>query len=248
MISADVVHPYMREQGWTFATDFPGATGDRVNGVGRLYEIYRKAKPDYTGRVTVPVLWDKQRETIVSNESSEIIRMLNSAFDGVGAAPADFYPLALREEIGAVNDRVYNDVNNGVYKAGFATAQDAYDDAYAAVFDALDWMEQKLIYQLYLAGDTLTEADWRLFTTLIRFDAVYYSHFKCNKRRIEDYPAMSNYLRELYQYPGVRGTVSIDHIKHHYYGSHRHINPTGIVPDGPELNFDAPYQRTPPSL
>ncbi len=242
-ISVDVVHPHMAEEGWTFATDFPGATGDRVNGKQRLYEIYQMARRDFTGRVTVPVLWDKWQGTIVSNESADIIRMLNGAFDGVGARPGDFYPLALRHEVDAVNERVYNTVNNGVYKAGFATAQAAYERAYTALFETLDWLDERLKRQLYLAGETLTEADWRLFTTLVRFDAVYYSHFKCNKYRIADYPALSNYLRDLYQYPGIKPTVNLDHIKHHYYGSHRQINPTGIVPLGPVLNFDAPHDR-----
>lgn len=243
MLSADIVHPYMGAEGWTFATDFPGATGDRVNGKARLYEIYCLAKPDFTGRATVPVLWDKWQGTIVSNESSEIIRMLNSVFDGVGARPADFYPLALRKEIDAVNARVYDTVNNGVYKAGFASTQAAYDKAYIALFETLDWLDERLGRQLYLAGETLTEADWRLFTTLVRFDAVYYSHFKCNKYRIADYRNLSNYLRELYQYPDVAGTVNIAHIKQHYYGSHRHINPSGIVPLGPDLDFGAPHDR-----
>ncbi len=243
MVSVDVVHPHMAEHGWTFGTDFPGASGDRVNGRDYLYEVYLKAKPDYTGRVTVPTLWDKERETIVSNESSEIIRMFNSAFDGVGARSGDYYPLALRAEIEAVNERVYESVNNGVYKAGFATTQEAYEEAFTALFDSLDWLDQRLSRQRYLAGNVLTEADWRLFTTLLRFDAVYYSHFKCNKRRIADYASLSNYLRELYQHPGVRTTVNMEHIKHHYYRSHRNINPTGIVPLGPELDFDAPHDR-----
>jgi putative glutathione S-transferase len=243
MIGVDIVHPHMGGHGWTFGTDFAGATGDRVNGKAYLYEIYLRAKPDYTGRVTVPVLWDKQRETIVSNESSEIIRMFNSAFDGIGAAAGDYYPAALREEIDAVNERVYHSVNNGVYKAGFATAQDAYEDAFAALFETLDWLDQRLARRPYLAGDRLTEADWRLFTTLVRFDAVYYGHFKCNKRRIMDYGNLSPYLRALYQHPGIRETVNFEHIKHHYYGSHRQINPTGIVPLGPELDLDAPHNR-----
>ena len=243
VIGVDVVHPHMGEEGWTFATDLPGATGDRVNGKMRLYEIYRLAKPDFTGRVTVPVLWDKWQGTIVSNESAEIIRMFNSAFDGVGARRADFYPLALRQEIEAVNARVYRDVNNGVYRAGFATTQAAYEQAYTALFETLDWLDDRLGRQLYLAGEALTEADWRLFTTLVRFDAVYYGHFKCNKRRIAEYSNLSNYLRELYQYPDVSGTVSLDHIKQHYYGSHRHINPTGIVPLGPELKLEAAHDR-----
>jgi putative glutathione S-transferase len=246
MIGVDVVHPHMAGHGWTFDTDFARATGDRVNGKAYLYEIYLKAKPDYTGRVTVPVLWDKQRETIVSNESSEIIRMFNSAFDGIGAAAGDYYPAALREEIDAVNERVYHSVNNGVYKAGFATAQDAYEDAFTALFETLDWLDQRLARQPYLAGDRLTEADWRLFTTLVRFDAVYYGHFKCNQRRIMDYDDLSPYLRALYQHPGIRETVNFEHIKHHYYGSHRQINPTGIVPLGPELDLDAPHDRGAP--
>ncbi len=245
VIGVDVVHPHMAEQGWTFDTDFPGATGDTVNGKSRLYEIYLAAKQDYTGRVTVPVLWDTHERTIVSNESSEIIRMLNSAFDAVGAQPGDYYPAALREAIDAVNARIYDDVNNGVYKAGFATSQKPYETAYTALFEALDWLEETLGRQLYVAGETLTEADWRLFTTLVRFDAVYYSHFKCNKRRIVDYANLSNYLRQLYQHPGVRETVNMEHIKQHYYGSHRQINPTGIVPRGPELDFDALHNRTP---
>ena len=243
MIGVEIVHPHMAEEGWTFATDFPGATGDRVHHKSRLYEIYLQAKPDFSGRVTVPVLWDTAQGTIVSNESAEIIRMFNSAFDGIGARPADFYPLALRPEIDAVNARVYNDVNNGVYKAGFATTQAAYDRAYTVLFDALDGLDERLGRQRYLAGETLTEADWRLFTTLVRFDAVYHGHFKCNKYRIADYRNLSNYLRELYQYQDVAGTVSLDHIKHHYYGSHRQINPTGIVPLGPELKLDAPHDR-----
>lgn len=243
MVGVDIVHPHMAEEGWTFAADFPGATGDRINGKARLYEIYQQAKPDFTGHVTVPVLWDKQQGTIVSNESAEIIRMFNSAFDGIGARPADFYPKALWAEIDAVNDRVYHAINNGVYKAGFATRQAAYEQAYIALFEALDEMDARLGRQLYLAGETLTEADWRLFTTLVRFDAVYYGHFKCNKRRITDYPNLSNYLRELYQYPDLSGTVNFEHIKHHYYGSHRQINPTGIVPLGPELDLSAPHDR-----
>jgi len=246
MIGVDIVHPHMGGHGWTFGTDFAGATGDRVNGKAYLYEIYLKAKPDYTGRVTVPVLWDKQRQTIVSNESSEIIRMFNSAFDGIGAAAGDYYPAALREEIDAVNERVYHSVNNGVYKAGFATAQDAYEDAFAALFETLDWLDQTLGRRPCLAGDRLTEADWRLFTTLVRFDAVYYGHFKCNKRRIMDYGNLSPYLRSLYQHPGIRETVDLAHIKHHYYGSHRQINPTGIVPLGPDLDLDAPHDRGAP--
>jgi putative glutathione S-transferase len=243
MIGVDVVHPHMAGHGWTFDTDFAGATGDRVNGKAYLYEIYLKAKPDYSGRVTVPVLWDKQRQTIVSNESSEIIRMFNAGFDEVGAAAGDYYPAAMRDAIDAVNERVFHSVNNGVYKAGFATAQDAYEEAFAALFETLSRLDQTLGRQPYLAGERLTEADWRLFTTLVRFDAVYYSHFKCNKRRIVDYENLWPYLRALYQHPGIRATVNLDHIKQHYYGSHRTINPTGIVPLGPELDLDAPHNR-----
>jgi putative glutathione S-transferase len=243
MIDVSVVHPLMGDNGWTFDTDFNGATGDRLSGKKYLYEIYLKAKPDYTGRATVPTLWDKERNTIVSNESAEIIRMLNSAFDGIGAKPGDYYPEDLRSEIDAVNRRVYRDINNGVYKCGFATTQDAYEEAFDALFDALDWVEERLGRQAWLAGDRVTEADWRLFTTLLRFDPVYVGHFKCNKRRIADYPNLSNYLRALYQTPGVAETVRMDHIKFHYYVSHKSINPTGIVPKGPELNLDAPHNR-----
>jgi putative glutathione S-transferase len=243
MISVDVAHPLMLGEGWTFADDFPGATGDRVNGKQRLYEIYQQAKSDYSGRVTVPVLWDKELGTIVSNESSEIIRMLGSAFDAVGAKPGDYYPQALRQSIDEINDRVYDKVNNGVYKCGFATSQRAYEQAFAPLFDTLDALEQRLAVQRYLAGQRLTEADWRLFTTLIRFDAVYYGHFKCNRQRIADFPNLSNYLRDLYQQDGVAATVRIDHIKHHYYASHRQINPSGIVPLGPALDFAGPHDR-----
>ncbi len=191
----------------------------------------------------MPVLWDKKKETIVNNESSEIIRMLNSAFDGIGARPGDYYPLALRTEIDAVNARVYDTVNNGVYKAGFATTQEAYEEAVTALFDSLDWLEDRLSRQRYLVGERITEADWRLFTTLVRFDPVYVGHFKCNLRRIADYPALQGYLRELYQWPGVAETVDLHHIKHHYYGSHKTINPTGIVPKGPILDLDTPHGR-----
>jgi putative glutathione S-transferase len=243
MISVDVVHPLMASEGWTFSDEFAGATGDRVNGKQRLYEIYQAAKPDYSGRVTVPVLWDKERQTIVSNESAEIIRMLNSAFDGRGAKPGDYYPEQLRPSIDELNEHVYDKINNGVYKAGFATTQSAYERAYVPLFDALDGLEQRLAAHRYLAGERQTEADWRLFTTLIRFDAVYYSHFKCNRQRISDYPNLSNYLRDLYQRDGVAATVHMDHIKHHYYASHRNINPTGIVPLGPSLDFGTPHDR-----
>ncbi|MBN9037102.1 MAG: glutathione S-transferase family protein [Rhizobiales bacterium] len=242
VISVSVVHHFMGENGWTFLKE-DGATGDTLYGFDYLHQIYTKADPTYSGRVTVPVLWDRKEETIVNNESSEIIRMLNSAFDQWGDASLDFYPQPLRAGIDALNDFVYPAINNGVYRAGFATKQDAYEEAFRELFSALDEIEARLSRQRYLAGDRLTEADWRLFTTLIRFDAVYYSHFKCNLRRIADYPNLSNYLRDLYQVPGVADTVNMAHIKAHYYGSHRTINPTGIVPLGPELDFDAPHDR-----
>jgi len=241
-ISVSVVHHFMGENGWTFLQE-DGATGDTLYGLDFLHQIYARADPAYSGRVTVPVLWDKQEQTIVSNESSEIIRMLNSAFDEWGDTSLDFYPDALRAEIDAVNERIYPAINNGVYRAGFATTQEAYEEAYRELFSALDEMEDRLSRQRYLAGDRLTEADWRFFTTLIRFDAVYVGHFKCNLRRISDYPALSNYLRELYQVRGVAETVNLHHIKAHYYGSHGTINPTRIVPLGPELDFDAPHDR-----
>jgi glutathionyl-hydroquinone reductase len=244
MISVNAVHPLMAGDGWTLADDFPGATGDSVNGKQRLYEIYQAAKPDYSGRVTVPVLWDKEKRTIVSNESAEIIRMFNSAFDGIGAKPGDYYPEEHRQCIDEVNERVYDKINNGVYKAGFATTQHAYESAFVPLFAALDGLEERLETHRWLAGTVQpTEADWRLFTTLIRFDAVYYSHFKCNRQRIADFPNLSNYLRDLYQQEGVAPTVHMDHIKHHYYASHRTINPTGIVPVGPALDFALPHNR-----
>lgn len=242
VISVSVVHHFMGENGWTFRTD-EAATGDELYGLDFLHQIYTKADPAYSGRVTVPVLWDKQEKTIVSNESAEIIRMLNSAFDEWGDARLDFYPQPLRGEIDAVNERVYDAINNGVYKAGFATKQAAYEEAFDELFAALDEMEARLSNQRYIVGNLLTEADWRLFTTLVRFDAVYYSHFKCNRRRIEDYANLSNYMRELYQVPGVAGTVNMHHIKSHYYGSHETINPTRIVPKGPKLDFTRPHDR-----
>ncbi|MBC8716979.1 glutathione S-transferase family protein [Ochrobactrum sp. Marseille-Q0166] len=242
VISVSVVDYLMVEEGWTFYGT-TGSTGDALYNSKRLHEIYTRADPTYSGRVTVPVLWDKQRETIVSNESSEIIRMLNSAFDAFGDTSLDLYPEALRGEIDALNEFVYPNINNGVYRAGFATSQDAYDEAFGQVFAALDTLEQKLSQQRYLAGSSLTEADWRLFTTLLRFDPVYVGHFKCNLRRIADYPNLWNYTRELYQVPGVASTVNMEHIKGHYYCSHKMINPTGIVPLGPEIDFSAPHDR-----
>jgi len=242
MISISVVHWYMAEHGWTFDMG-EGVVPDTVNGAQYMHQIYTEAQPDYSGRVTVPVLWDKKTGTIVSNESSEIIRMLNSAFNGIGANPGDYYPQVLRAEIDEMNDRIYDTVNNGVYKAGFATSQEAYEEAMGPLFDTLDWLEIRLANQRYLTGATITEADWRLFTTLIRFDPVYVGHFKCNIRRIADYPNLSGYLRDLYQKPGVAATVHMDHIKSHYYASHKTINPSGVVPVGPEVDFSSPDNR-----
>ncbi|MCK0165017.1 glutathione S-transferase family protein [Marinobacter sp. S6332] len=243
-ISVSVVHPDMVENGWEFQPD-DSAHKDDLHDFRFMHQVYTKAAPDYTGRVTVPALWDKHQNTIASNESAEIIRMFNSAFDGLEGVNTDldFYPEALRADIDAVNERVYDTVNNGVYKAGFATAQDQYEKAYAELFESLDWLEDKLAKQRYLTGSTLTEADWRLFTTLVRFDAVYYSHFKCNRQRVSDFPALSGYLRELYQVPGVADTVDIRQIKQHYYVSQRTINPTQVVPVGPQLDFTAPHGR-----
>lgn len=242
VIGVSVVHPYMGDEGWTFG-ECQGCTPDHVNGLHALYEAYAMADPSYTGIVTVPVLWDKKGRQIVNNESSEIIRILNSAFDRWGDADLDFYPEMLHAEIDAVNDFVYNAVNNGVYKAGFATEQAQYDAAVDALFAALDALEERLVRQRYLVGDRITEADWRLFTTLVRFDSVYYSHFKCNLRRLVDYPNLWGYTRELYQLPGVADTVNLDHIKQHYYTSHPALNPSGIVPRGPVIDFDAPHAR-----
>ncbi|GAA3924935.1 glutathione S-transferase family protein [Litoribacillus peritrichatus] len=242
-ISVTAVNPDMLENGWEFKSFPDNQPNEPLYGFEFHHQVYTKAKPDYTGRVTVPVLWDKKTETIVSNESSEIIRMFNSAFNDLTGNTLDFYPEAQRPEIDRVNERVYHAINNGVYRSGFATSKAAYEEAYVELFDALDWVESVLDSQRYLAGDQLTEADWRLFTTLIRFDAVYYSHFKTNKQRLMDYPNISNYLRELYQVEGVKETVNMEHIKRHYFFSHRTINPTGIVPVGPELDFDAPHDR-----
>jgi putative glutathione S-transferase len=242
VVSMSVLEPLYGPHGWRFGTS-PGTSPDSVNGASELAEIYLRADPRYTGRVSVPALWDKERRTIVNNESAEIIRMLNGAFGRFTNVRTDYYPPALREEIDRVNALVYENVNNGVYRAGFATAQEAYEEAFRALFRVLDELERRLARQRYLAGGDITEADWRLFTTLVRFDAVYYSHFKCNLRRIIDYPNLSNYLRDLYQQEGVAATVNMDHIKRHYYGSQRHVNPTGIVPLGPELDFMAPHDR-----
>jgi putative glutathione S-transferase len=242
VVSMSVVSPDMLKDGWTFNTD-EGSSGDAVNGKSKLSEIYLLADPKYTGRVSVPVLWDKERKTIVNNESPEIIRMLNTAFDAFTNERADYYPQALRAQIDKINELVYPNVNNGVYRAGFATSQAAYEEAFRNLFDALDEIEQILSRQRYVAGNAVTEADWRLFCTLIRFDAVYYSHFKCNWRHIYEYPNLSHYVRDLYQVPGVAETVNLEQIKRHYYGSQRQVNPTGIIPVGPQLDFAAPHDR-----
>ena len=243
VISVSVVHHFLGEDGWTFVSG-EGGTGDHLYGSSFLHQIYTKASPRYSGRVTVPVFWDKKEETIVSNESAEIIRMLNSAFDEWGDASVDFYPEPLRDEIDGLNTMIYPAINNGVYRAGFASKQEAYEEAFNELFSTLDALEDRLSRQRYLMGHLITEADWRLFTTLARFDPVYFGHFKCNLRRIADYPNLSNYLRDLYQVPGVAGTVDIGHIKKHYYGSHAVINPTRIVPVGPEIDYAAPHDRS----
>jgi putative glutathione S-transferase len=242
MIDVSVVHWHMGDQGWTFEAA-EGGTGDPLHDADYLHQLYTRADPAYSGRVTVPVLWDKERSTIVSNESAEIIRMFNRAFDGLGAASANFYPEALRAEIDLVNDEVYDRVNNGVYKAGFATEQAAYEEAAQALFQTLEGLEERLSGQRYLAGDQVTEADWRLFTTLVRFDPVSHGHFKCNLKRLVDYPNLFAYARELYQWPGVAETIDFQHIKKHYYGSHGSVNPTGIVPIGPEIDWTRPHGR-----
>jgi putative glutathione S-transferase len=242
MISLSVVNWFMAEDGWTFK-DTNGVIPDSVNNASFLHQVYVAAVSDYSGRVTVPVLWDKKKETIVSNESSEIIRMFNSAFDEVGATPGDYYPGPLQTEIDVLNTLIYDKINNGVYKVGFATTQEAYEEALIPLFETLDWLEERLLASQYLTGSTLTEADWRLFTTLVRFDSVYFGHFKCNLKRIEDYPNLWNYMLELFQQPGIAATVRMDHIKSHYYASHETINPTRIVPAGPHIDFMQPYKR-----
>ncbi len=241
-ISLSVVHWLMGKDGWTFA-EGEGVVPDPIHGAKALHEVYTATQADYSGRVTVPILWDKVTGTIVSNESSEIIRMFNSAFDAVGAIAGDYYPADLRTEIDALNAAIYDRVNNGVYKAGFATTQAAYEAAIPPLFETLDMLDDRLASRRYLLGERMTEADWRLFTTLVRFDAVYVGHFKCNRRRIADYPHLSGYLRDLYQHPGIAETVHLGHIKGHYYQSHLMINPTGIVPTGPELDFTQPHGR-----
>ena len=242
IVGLSVVHWLMGGDGWTFAPG-EGVVPDPVMDAQCLHQLYARADPGFTGRVTVPVLWDRATGRIVNNESAEIIRIFNSAFDGIGAAPGDYFPPALRAEIEAVNARVYAEVNNGVYRAGFASTQEAYDAAVGTLFAALDWLEERLSRRPFLCGDQVTEADWRLFTTLIRFDAVYHGHFKCNLRRIVDYRALWDFTRSLYQAPGVAGTVDFGHIKRHYYMSHPWVNPTRIVPAGPLLDLTAPSSR-----
>ncbi len=241
-IGVSVVDPVIIDQGWAFG-ECDGCTPDTVNGANFLHELYTRTRPDYTGRVTVPVLWDRERGVIVNNESSEIVRMLNSEFNAFGDADVDLYPVALRPAIDEINAFVYERVNNGVYRAGFAGTQAVYEEAVRRLFAALDDLEARLARSRYLVGDRITEADWRLFPTLLRFDAVYVLHFKCNLRRIEDYPNLSGYLRDLYQVPGVAGTWAPEHAKRHYFLSHRHLNPSGLVPLGPELDFSRPHDR-----
>lgn len=238
VISISVVQPKMLENGWEF-----NAEGDSLYALNYMYQLYLKSSPDYQGRVTVPVLWDKKTQTIVNNESEEIIRIFNSAFNDLTGNRDDYYPEALRQDINSINARIYETVNNGVYRAGFATTQKAYDSAYHALFETLDWLEDRLSKQRYLVGDCITEADWRLFTTLIRFDAVYHGHFKCNRQKLNEFSNISHYLRALYQVPGVKETVDLEYTKVHYYGSHLSINPTGIVPLGPAEDFDRPHNR-----
>ncbi|TRO40906.1 glutathione S-transferase family protein [Pseudomonas sp. ALS1131] len=242
LIDVSIVSWLMREQGWTFDRD-TGSSGDHLDNLSYMHQRYTADDRHYTGRVTVPVLWDKQSGGIVSNESAEIIRMFNSAFDGLTGNELDFYPEPLRGRIDQLNERIYPAVNNGVYRAGFATTQEAYEEAFDELFAMLDELEALLDSDRYLAGEYLTEADIRLFTTLIRFDAVYYGHFKCNLRRIEDYPNLSNWLRELYQWPGIAETVDFTHIKSHYYASHATINPTGVIPKGPQQDFTRGHDR-----
>lgn len=242
LIDVSVVSWLMAEHGWTFDKS-TGSSGDALDDFDYLHQRYTRDDPKYSGRVTVPVLWDRERQCIVNNESAEIIRIFNDAFDDLTGSTLDFYPEALHGEIDALNARIYPAINNGVYRAGFATTQEAYEEAFDELFRELDWLERRLGKQRYLTGEYLTEADWRLFTTVIRFDAVYHGHFKCNLRCIEDYPNLSNWLRELYQWPGIAETVDFTHIKNHYYTSHRQINANGIVPKGPLLGLDRPHDR-----
>jgi putative glutathione S-transferase len=242
-IDVSAVHPDMLTEGWEFRTDFPGATGDRLFGLPYLRDIYLRADPKASGRVTVPILWDKQRGTIVSNESAEIIRMFNTAFNGLTGNTDDYYPEDLRPQIDALNARIYDTVNNGVYKAGFATSQPAYDEAIVPLFDSMDWLEGILAANRYLTGDRLTEADWRLFTTMVRFDPVYHTHFKCNRKWLREYPNLWGWTRELYQIPGVAETVNFDHIVRHYHYSHDTINPYRIIPINPVIDWNEPHGR-----
>jgi len=242
-ISISAVHPDMLSDGWTFQTDVHGATGDTLFNLPFARDVYLRALPDMTGRVTVPILWDKQRETIVSNESSEIIRMFNGAFNDITGNTNDYWPEELRDAIAPINDRIYDTLNNGVYKSGFATTQEAYEAGVIPLFDTLDWLESHLSQNRYLMGDTITEADWRLWTTLIRFDSVYHLHFKCNRKRIVDYPNLWAFTRELYQWQGVAQTVNMDHIVRHYHYSHDTINPNRIIPINPVLDYAAPHGR-----
>ena len=237
IISISYVEPAMLEHGWSFAQP------DSLTGARHVYELYSQADPLFTGRATVPVLWDKETNTIVNNESSDILRMFNSEFDDLTHELTNYYPDALAGEIDEVNGRIYETVNNGVYRAGFATSQKAYETAVAQLFGSLEWLERRLTFQRYLIGDLLTEADWRLFPTLVRFDAVYYGHFKCNLRHVYEFPALWGYTRELYQMPGIAQTVSLEEYKAHYYGSHRKLNPSGIIPVGPHLDFSTPHDR-----
>jgi len=243
MIDVSFVHWFMADNGWTFKSDDADIVGDQLHDKELMHQIYTLAEPDFSGRVTVPVIWDKKTGTIVSNESSEIIRMLNSAFDGIGASEGDYYPEPLRKHIDAINDRVYNTLNNGVYKSGFATTQAAYDEAVVPLFDTMDWLEQMLADNRFLCGAQPTEADWRLLPTLLRFDPVYYAHFKCNLRSLRDYPHLWAYTRDLYQWPGIAETCNFKHAKHHYLESHETINPYRIVPIGPDIDFNETHGR-----
>ena len=242
LITVSVVSPIMLDQGWSFDTK-QGSSGDALHHFDYLRELYTLNQNNYSGRVTVPVLWDKKQQRIVNNESADIIRQFNRTLNHITGDKQDYYPRHLQAEIDAINNDVYDKVNNGVYRCGFATTQDAYETAYRKLFNTLDALEQRLSEQAFLAGNIITEADWRLFTTLIRFDAVYHGHFKCNRQRLEDYPALSNYLRQLYQWPGIAETVDFSHIKRHYYVSHPMINPTQVVPVGPDVDYTRPHNR-----
>ena len=243
IIDVSFVHWYMAENGWTFAKDEENIVGDQLYNFDFAHQIYTKADPNYSGRVTVPILWDKYENTIVSNESSEIIRMLNSAFDDIGAKEGDYYPKHLQTKIDEFNDRIYDTVNNGVYKAGFATTKEAYEEAVYPLFETLDWLNNCLADQRFLLGDQPTEADWRLFPTLYRFDSIYVGHFKCSRKRLVDYPHLWAYARDLYQWPGIKETVNLEHARRHYYESHDTINPTRIVPVEPKIHWDQPHLR-----